>query len=74
MNHESFGDEKGFVVDVDHPTFDRHPRNAPLVQFSRSATHAKPGVLAGASTDALLAELGYDAERIQGLRDRGVVG
>ena len=28
----------------------------------------------GADTDALLKEIGYDAGRIQGLRDRGVVG
>jgi crotonobetainyl-CoA:carnitine CoA-transferase CaiB-like acyl-CoA transferase len=28
----------------------------------------------GADTDALLAEIGYDAARIKGLRDNGVVG
>ena len=74
LQSEAFGYDNGFVVDVDHATFDRHPRNAPLVQFSRSATQAKPGVLAGTSTDELLTELGYNPDRIQEMRDRGVVG
>jgi crotonobetainyl-CoA:carnitine CoA-transferase CaiB-like acyl-CoA transferase len=67
------GRASGYVVDVTHPTFDEHPRLAPLVRFSRSATQAKPGVLAGNATDAVLAELGYDEAAIAGLRERSIV-
>ena len=69
----AFGSANGFVVDVEHPTFSRHPRLAPLVQFSRSATQAKPGVLAGCSTDEVLAELGFTFDEIGDLRDRKIV-
>ncbi len=65
------GRESGYVVDVVDPTWDLTPRQAPLVGLSRSATQAKPGVLAGQHTDALLAEFGF-GEQIQALRDEGV--
>jgi len=42
---DEFGRASGYLVDVEHPTFDHHPRLAPTVQFSRSITQAKPGVL-----------------------------
>jgi crotonobetainyl-CoA:carnitine CoA-transferase CaiB-like acyl-CoA transferase len=45
-----------------------------LVRFSRSTTQAKPGVLLGAHTDAILAELGKSAAEIADLRERKVVG
>jgi crotonobetainyl-CoA:carnitine CoA-transferase CaiB-like acyl-CoA transferase len=70
---DAFGRENGFVVDVVHPTFDAHPRLAPLVQFSRSSTQGPPGVLAGSHTDTLLAEFGYSPEQIRDLRDRKIV-
>jgi crotonobetainyl-CoA:carnitine CoA-transferase CaiB-like acyl-CoA transferase len=73
LQGDAFGHDNGFVVDVVHPTFDAHPRLAPLVQFSRSSTQALPGVLAGSHTDALLAEFGYRAEQIRELRERKVV-
>lgn len=62
------------VVDVVHPTFDEHPRLAPVVRFSRSATAARPGCLNGQHTDAVLAELGFDPDRIADLRTRGIIG
>ena len=62
------------MVDVVHPTFDEHPRLAPYIRFSRSATQARPGVVAGQHTDALLAELGKTDEEIADLRQREVVG
>lgn len=74
MMWSDFGRTAGYLVDVVHPTFDAHPRLAPLVRFSRSATQAKPGVLAGSSTDAVLAELGYTPHDVEDLRARGVVG
>jgi crotonobetainyl-CoA:carnitine CoA-transferase CaiB-like acyl-CoA transferase len=54
-------------------TFDEHLRVAPPVRFSRSATQAKGGCLAGEHTEALLRELGYDEAAIAGLRDRKVI-
>lgn len=70
---DSFGRASGYLVDVVHPTFDEHPRLAPYVRFSRSATQALPGVLAGQATDAVLAELGRTPDDIADLRERNVV-
>ena len=70
---DEIGRASGYLADVHHPTFDDHPRLAPLVRFSRSKTVARPGCLLGQHTDAVLGELGYDAVRIRGLRDAGVV-
>ena len=42
---EAFGRASGYLADVERPTFDRHPRLAPVVRFSRSGTQAKPGML-----------------------------
>ncbi|MHB8463913.1 MAG: CaiB/BaiF CoA transferase family protein [Acidimicrobiales bacterium] len=74
LQSEQVGRASGYVVDVEHPTFDVHPRLAPLIRFSRSATHAKAGVLAGSATDAVLRELGYESAAIADLRTRLVVG
>jgi crotonobetainyl-CoA:carnitine CoA-transferase CaiB-like acyl-CoA transferase len=71
---DEFGRASGYLADVVHPTFDVHPRLAPLVRFSRSATTAEPGCLAGQHTDAILRELGYTAARLTDLRARKVVG
>jgi crotonobetainyl-CoA:carnitine CoA-transferase CaiB-like acyl-CoA transferase len=74
LQGDQTGKASGYVTEVTHPTFGEHLRLAPLVRFSRSATQAKPGVLAGQSTDAILTELGYDQQAIAGLRARKVVG
>ena len=71
---QEFGRASGYLADVHHPTFEDHPRMAPLVRFSRSATQAKPGVLAGSHTDAILAELGFGPAAIIDLRERKIVG
>jgi crotonobetainyl-CoA:carnitine CoA-transferase CaiB-like acyl-CoA transferase len=73
LQGDDFGTAHGFVVEVDHPTFGRHPRLAPLMRFSRSATQAKAGQLAGDATDALLGELGYRPDEIEDLRSRQIV-
>jgi crotonobetainyl-CoA:carnitine CoA-transferase CaiB-like acyl-CoA transferase len=71
---DSFGRASGYVADVVHPTFDEHPRLAPYIRFSRSATQALPAVMNGEQTDLILAELGKTPEEIADLRDRKVVG
>jgi crotonobetainyl-CoA:carnitine CoA-transferase CaiB-like acyl-CoA transferase len=68
------GRANGWITDVEHPTIGTHPRLAPLVEFSRSSTIAKPSALCGAHTDAVLTELGYDAARVAELREAGVIG
>jgi crotonobetainyl-CoA:carnitine CoA-transferase CaiB-like acyl-CoA transferase len=73
LQGEQTGKASGYVVEVTHPTFEQHLRLAPLVRFSRSATQAKPGVLAGQATDAILTELGYDSGAIADLRARKIV-
>ena len=74
LQSDDVGQASGWVTEVVHPTFDQHLRLAPLVRFSRSATQAKPGVLAGSATDALLRELGFDDAAIADLRADGIVG
>jgi crotonobetainyl-CoA:carnitine CoA-transferase CaiB-like acyl-CoA transferase len=56
------------------PIFEEHLRFGPSVRFSRSATQAKGGCLAGEQTDAILREIGYDDETIADLRARSIVG
>ncbi len=67
------GADVGLTVDVVHPLWDEHPRLAPAIRLSRSATFAPPGCLCGQHTDALLDELGYDATDIDKLRKAGIV-
>jgi len=73
MWSQHFGRAGGYIADVTHPTFDEHPRLAPLTRFSRSFTQALPGCLAGQHTDELLSELGYDDLTISTLRERHIV-
>ena len=61
------------LLEVEHPTFGEHVRLKPYVAFSRSATVAEPGSLAGQHTDAILEELEYSVEAIADLRERKVV-
>jgi crotonobetainyl-CoA:carnitine CoA-transferase CaiB-like acyl-CoA transferase len=71
---DEYGRASGYITEVTHPIFDTHPRLAPIVRFSRSATHAKGGDLCGSATDAVLEELAYTHEQIADLRARKVVG
>jgi crotonobetainyl-CoA:carnitine CoA-transferase CaiB-like acyl-CoA transferase len=60
---------------AESPVFDEHPRIGPPVRFSRSATQARGGCLAGAHTDAVLRELvGLGDDELAALRDRKVIG
>jgi crotonobetainyl-CoA:carnitine CoA-transferase CaiB-like acyl-CoA transferase len=73
LQSAEFAGAADMLVDVEHPTFGEHVRLKPYVSFSRSATVAEPGVLAGQQTDAILSELGYSAEDVADLRERKVV-
>ena len=70
---DAVGRAGGYVADAVHPTFDAYQRVAPYVRFSRSATVAPAGVLAGQHTDAVLAGLGRTAEEIAALRAANIV-
>jgi crotonobetainyl-CoA:carnitine CoA-transferase CaiB-like acyl-CoA transferase len=73
LQSAEFAGAADMLVEVEHPTFGDHVRLKPYVSFSRSATVAEPGVLAGQQTDAILNELGYSAEDVADLRERKVV-
>jgi crotonobetainyl-CoA:carnitine CoA-transferase CaiB-like acyl-CoA transferase len=70
----SLGQECGFVTSAVQPMLDEAPRLAPLVQFSRSSTRVGGACLCGQHTDEVLAELGYDQNRISDLRAAGIIG
>jgi crotonobetainyl-CoA:carnitine CoA-transferase CaiB-like acyl-CoA transferase len=69
----AYGRASGYVADVVHPTLDKHPRLAPYIRYSRSATQALPAVLAGEQTDLILGRLGMSEEAIADLRARDIV-
>ncbi|HEY6792706.1 MAG TPA: CoA transferase [Trebonia sp.] len=73
LQSKEFAGAADLLVQVEHPAFGEHVRLKPYIELSRSQTLAEPGVLAGQHTDKILAELGYDAPAIAGLRERGVV-
>jgi crotonobetainyl-CoA:carnitine CoA-transferase CaiB-like acyl-CoA transferase len=62
------------VTPAEHPVVGEYQRLKPLVRFSRSAGVTGPAPLVGQHTDTVLAELGYDAAAIAGLRDENVLG
>ena len=66
--------EAGYTVLADSPIFDEHRRLAPLTRFSRSKVKADAGCTIGEHTDSILAEIGFDSERIAELREKGIVG
>ena len=73
LQSAEFAGAADMLVEVEHPTFGEHVRLRPYVSFSRSATVAEPGVLAGQQTDGIFRELGYSDEAIADLRERKVV-
>ena len=73
LTSDEVGRPSGYVTDAISPMWDKHPRLAPLVRFSRSTTQALGGCNLGQHTTAILTELGYDDATIEDLRNRGVV-
>jgi crotonobetainyl-CoA:carnitine CoA-transferase CaiB-like acyl-CoA transferase len=65
--------ELGMVGEVDHPIFGTVLRHGVPVRFSETPGRLAPGCMLGQHTDALLAELGYSAERIDALKEAGIV-
>jgi crotonobetainyl-CoA:carnitine CoA-transferase CaiB-like acyl-CoA transferase len=68
------GERLGYLTTVEHPIFGEHRRSTALVRLSRGTETLGAGCLIGQQTDAILAELGYDEERIATLRADGVIG
>jgi crotonobetainyl-CoA:carnitine CoA-transferase CaiB-like acyl-CoA transferase len=67
------GREHGWVATVESPIFDEYERVGPMVHFSRSSTQSLPGTTLGQHTEAVLTELGLDADGIAELRTKGVI-
>ncbi len=63
----------GLTVETDHPLWGPYRRHAPLVHFHGTPETPGPGMLGGQHARAILAELGYDDEAVEGLYERGVV-
>ena len=62
-----------FAPVTNHTRFGEHRRWGPSVTVNGGLDAYRPGVLAGEHTDAVLAELGYDAAGVADLRARGIV-
>ncbi|MCH8226642.1 MAG: CoA transferase [Chloroflexi bacterium] len=63
----------GFTTQVETPRLGKFWRYSPLLRFSHTQDKAEPGMLKGQHTEAILGELGYSREQVEGLKDRGVV-
>jgi crotonobetainyl-CoA:carnitine CoA-transferase CaiB-like acyl-CoA transferase len=74
VSSDEFGRASGLVTDVEHPMLGNHPRLAPVVSFSRSATTPRGGTMIGQHTIWVLTQLGYDQAAIEDLVQRGVAG
>mgnify|MGYP003337548997 CR=1 FL=1 len=64
----------GFVPETVHARFGPMRRWGPIVQLAGGADSYGPGVLGGADTDRLLAELGYSTGDIESMRSARIVG
>ncbi len=65
--------DAGFLVEVEHATFGRHRRLAPLVALSLTPGEARPAPLLGQHTEPVLRELGFSDEAIADLASAGVI-
>lgn len=68
------GEALGILTEVSHPVVGDYPRLAPLTRMSRSTGVVGTAPLCGDHTEAVLTELGYDADQITNLRDKGIIG
>ena len=64
-----------YAVELDHPTLGVHQVPAPAVRFDRTPSSARfSAPTLDQDTDAVLAELGFDATEVAGWRAAGVIG
>jgi crotonobetainyl-CoA:carnitine CoA-transferase CaiB-like acyl-CoA transferase len=68
-----FAAERAAIQSFDHPGRKGFRTIASPIRVDGAVPPARPGPALGADTDAVLAELGYDATAIADLRARGVV-
>ncbi len=66
--------EAGFLVEVEHPTFGRHLRLAPIAELSQTPGTPRPACTLGMHTRAVLREIGVSEAQIDELAARGVIG
>ena len=68
--------ENGFAPNTEtpHGRYGTYQRHGPVVTLAGTPGRYGPGVLGGEHTDAILAEIGYDAAAIAGFRARNIVG
>jgi crotonobetainyl-CoA:carnitine CoA-transferase CaiB-like acyl-CoA transferase len=62
-----------YCATAESPIFQEYLRLGPLTTLSRSGASLRGGCLLGEHTEQVLAELGYDEEKIQELRDHKVI-
>ena len=65
--------EGGFTVEVENPRIGRYWRHLPILTFSKTPCVAGTGPLKGQHTAGILADLGYSAEDIASLKQRGII-
>jgi len=67
--------ENEFVASFDHPLMGPVRQMGPMLQMNETPLRVQgPSPMLGEHTDAVLAELGYDAPAVEGLRAKGVLG
>jgi len=62
-----------WMVEVIHPELGSYYRHKPMVEFEVANGNLKAGVQAGVDAEPLLEELGYGAEEIEALFEKGVL-
>src|SRR6516225_1440413 len=65
--------ERGFLVDVDHPTRGRYVQVGSPIKLSDSPVEVKRSPLLGEHTDEILGWLGYGTEEIAAMHKEGAV-
>ena len=63
----------GWDLEAEHGLWGRYRRHGPQVTLQRTPGSYRAGALAGEHGDAILAELGYDADAIARLRKDRIV-
>jgi crotonobetainyl-CoA:carnitine CoA-transferase CaiB-like acyl-CoA transferase len=70
---DPIGRDAGFLVEVEHPTYGRHRRLAPIATLSLTPGEARAAPVLGQHTESVLREVGCSEAEIEDLFRRGVV-